>query len=175
VEVKKQRQSHTFPHVEYGVSVVLVAMLNSLFYFVTASLAALIYQHTITPLALPCKLLLPDPGTGSMLTHYTLCADTLHSADTLYSMLTHYTLCWHIILYADTLYSMLTHYTLCWYIILYVDTFYSMLIYYPLCWYIILYVDTLCFSLTHDILCWLTWFTKADSCWHFMLYFYLIY
>jgi len=74
-------------------------MLNSLFYFVTASLAALIYQHTITPLALPCKLLLPDPGTGSMLTHYTLCwhiilyADTLHSADTLYSMLTHYTLC----------------------------------------------------------------------------------
>ncbi|KAF6031322.1 TNS3 [Bugula neritina] len=28
---------------------------------VFASLAALIYQHTITPLALPCKLLLPDP------------------------------------------------------------------------------------------------------------------
>ena len=31
----------------------------------TASLAALIYQHTITPLALPTKLLLPEPGTNA--------------------------------------------------------------------------------------------------------------
>ena len=29
---------------------------------VTGSLAALVYQHSITPLALPCKLLLPEIG-----------------------------------------------------------------------------------------------------------------
>ena len=32
----------------------------------SGSLAALVYQHSITPLALPCKLLLPEP---SSLTH----------------------------------------------------------------------------------------------------------
>ena len=28
----------------------------------SGSLAALIYQHTVTPLALPCKLILPELG-----------------------------------------------------------------------------------------------------------------
>ena len=31
-------------------------------FVLVGTLAALVYQHTITPLALPCKLLLPDPG-----------------------------------------------------------------------------------------------------------------
>lgn len=31
---------------------------------VFGSLAALVYQHSITPLALPCKLLLPDFDPG---------------------------------------------------------------------------------------------------------------
>lgn len=36
---------------------------DSMFVFVCAgSLAALVYQHSITPLALPCKLNLPDAG-----------------------------------------------------------------------------------------------------------------
>ena len=36
-------------------------------YFILGSLAALVYQHSITPLALPCKLLLPEVG----MYHYT--------------------------------------------------------------------------------------------------------
>ena len=35
---------------------------DMLYTYIAASLASLIYQHTLTPLALPCKLLLPDPG-----------------------------------------------------------------------------------------------------------------
>ena len=31
-------------------------------FWIAGSLAALVYQHSITPLALPCKLLLPEPG-----------------------------------------------------------------------------------------------------------------
>jgi len=30
----------------------------------TGSLAALVYQHSITPLALPCKLVLPESGNN---------------------------------------------------------------------------------------------------------------
>ena len=32
---------------------------------VFGSLASLVYQHSITPLALPCKLLLPEAGESS--------------------------------------------------------------------------------------------------------------
>lgn len=35
---------------------------TSIFVWYAGSLAALVYQHTITPLALPCKLILPEVG-----------------------------------------------------------------------------------------------------------------
>jgi len=49
-----------------------------------ASLAALIYQHTITPLALPCRLLLPDPDTvDGMMDGSTINGDITGSASEL--------------------------------------------------------------------------------------------
>ena len=40
----------------------LCSLLSALHPF-TGSLTALVCQHSITPLALPCKLLIPDRGT----------------------------------------------------------------------------------------------------------------
>lgn len=31
-------------------------------FFITGSLSAFVYQHTIMPLALPCKLIIPSQG-----------------------------------------------------------------------------------------------------------------
>ena len=38
----------------------------------TGSLASLVYQHSITPLALPCKLVLPEAGECFLVLYLTL-------------------------------------------------------------------------------------------------------
>lgn len=38
-------------------------------YFFVGSLTALVCQHSITPLALPCKLIIPDSGKRSTHIH----------------------------------------------------------------------------------------------------------
>lgn len=46
-------------------SILVVHQVNSaclVTFLTTGSLTALVYQHSITPLALPCKLLIPDRG-----------------------------------------------------------------------------------------------------------------
>lgn len=45
------------------------------FFFILGSLTALVCQHSITPLALPCKLIIPD--RGEVLTHITGRKDSL--------------------------------------------------------------------------------------------------
>ncbi|ESO12941.1 hypothetical protein HELRODRAFT_133482, partial [Helobdella robusta] len=45
---------------------------------VFASLSALIYQHSITPLSLPCKLLLPEPGDPFSIFYQRFLIDVLY-------------------------------------------------------------------------------------------------
>lgn len=54
----------SFPHF-----VVLTIMLTLLVSISTGSLSALVYQHSITPISLPCALRIPDKGELRLLTN----------------------------------------------------------------------------------------------------------